>query len=136
MIISLNASAVIAASKKAEAERSLYIVSADRFTQPEPFNDPHWFTIWPKSDPERRYQVTVPGYSPTWPEGKCTCPAWKKEGICKHIYMAVEEDALLTAEEEHDERDRAAEFMRECSREHHSGFTAEVYSDTVGAFPA
>jgi hypothetical protein len=129
----IDTRAIFTAANNAQAQKSLYTVSADALTEPYPFNGEGWFTVVSKSDASRRYKVTIPGTSQSYPEGKCSCRAWGKSGVCKHVYMAVEvaqDAALETFEEEMEARD----FMLECSREHNVGFTAEVMADTYASF--
>jgi hypothetical protein len=134
-----TAQAVIAAATRAQAEKSQYQL----FTDDSPFQADGYVTIQHKGEPSRRYLVILPGASMAHPEGKCNCPAWSKaNGVCKHVYIALEtlkeeeaaaEEVML---EELYEREEAKEFMLETSREHAVGFTAEVYDDVAGAFPA
>ena len=133
--------AIFTAANNAQAQKSLYTVTADALTEPAPFNGEGWFTVVLKSDASRRYKVTIPGTFQSYPEGKCSCRAWVKSanggrvGVCKHVYMAVEaaQDAALETFEEEME---AREFMLEASREHNIGFSAEVYDDTAASFGA
>ncbi len=36
------------------------------------------------------YTVWLPGIIPLYPEGWCSCPFFRKNAICKHLYFAVE----------------------------------------------
>jgi hypothetical protein len=42
----------------------------------------------PKGD---TYTVWLPGALALYPEGKCDCPFFVQNAICKHLYFAVEE---------------------------------------------
>ncbi len=113
-------------------------------TEIEPFNADGWFTVVSKSDPARRYKVTLPGYSQSYPEGKCNCQAWEKSakgsrlGVCKHIYIALEAAEDMASEEamvaDLYEREEAREFMLTSSIEHNVNFAADVMADTAAEF--
>jgi predicted DNA-binding protein (UPF0251 family) len=133
--LTLSAQAVIAAANRAQAEATRYQVVADATSDVWPFNEAGRFTIFLKADPQRRYRVTLPGVLPQHPEGKCSCPAWQANGVCKHVFITLEEAEILAREAENEEQEEAASFMRECSREHAVGFTAEILDDVAAAWP-
>lgn len=135
MIFSLSAQAVIAAATRAQAEATQYEVISCALVEPYPFNEEGTFFISRKDSPQRRYQVALPGVYTQHPEGWCTCPAWQKNGVCKHVYIASEEAEILAREAEFDAAEEGRSFMLECSREHAVGFTAEILADTEGAWP-
>jgi hypothetical protein len=140
---SLDTRAIFTAANNAQAQKSQYTITADALTEPTPFNgEGQWFTVVSKTDASRRYKVTIPGFSPSYPEGKCNCQAWEKSakgsrvGVCKHVYLSVEfaaEEAMIA---DLYEREEAREFMLETSREHNVGFTAEVMADTYAGYGA
>ena len=133
----LSAQAVFTAANNAAQRAHLYSITADAQTEPYPFNgEGEWFTITHKAEPSRRYKVTLPNRSESYPEGKCNCPAWEKSGVCLHVYICDAHAEEAAAVETFEKEMEAREFMMEASREHNIGFTAEVYDDVAGAFPA
>ena len=132
----LSATAVIAAATRAHAEAGQYRVTAHANTQPYPFDMPGYFTVAHKAKPASRYSVVLPGANLAFAEGKCSCPAWEKSKVCKHVYIAIEENVILAAEQLFEEEMEAKEFMLETSREHNIGFSAEVYDDTAASYGA
>ncbi len=134
LAFSLSAQAVIAAATRAQVEATRYQVVADASSDVWPFNEAGRFTIFLKADPQRRYRVALPGVLPQHPEGSCTCPAWQKEKVCKHVYIALEEAEILAREAEHEAAEEGRSFMLECSREHAVGFTAEILDDTANGY--
>ena len=132
---SFTAQAVIAAATRAELEFRQYVALPDD----SPMELDGYLTIQHKVEPARRYLVILPGANSAYPEGKCTCPAWAKaNGVCKHVFIGKELAEEVAAEEamvaDLYERDEAARFMLESSREHNIGFSAEVCADTAASF--
>ena len=125
-----TAHAVIAAANRAKQNASLYTV------KPAAFGGAGSFTVTRKGEPERSYTVTVPGVFTTMPEGTCSCKGHQANGICPHVYLAMDAAAEEAMIADLYEREEAKEFMLETSREHAVGFTADVYDDVAGAFPA
>ena len=128
MFTTLTSHAVIAAATRAEQNASLYTV------KPAAFGGAGTFTVTRKGEPDRSYTVTIPGVFTTMPEGTCSCKGHAKNGVCPHVYMAVEAAAEEVMIADLYEREEAASFMLETSREHNVGFTAEVYDDTAAEF--
>lgn len=55
---------------------------------------PEAFTITKPAqdgDEPTQYKGWLPGGMLQFPEGKCDCQQWGKEGVCKHVYFAMEE---------------------------------------------
>jgi hypothetical protein len=133
MFTTLTAHAVIAAATRAEQNKALYTVKPAAFG-----NDT--FTVERKGEPDRSYTVILPGVLVTFPEGTCSCKGHAKNGICPHVYMAVETADEINAEEamiaELYDREEARDFMLECSREHGVNFAADVLADTAANFGA
>jgi hypothetical protein len=132
-----TAQAVIAAATRAELEIRQYVALPDD----SPMELDGYITIQHKTENHRRYLVILPGVNGAYPEGKCTCPAWAKaNGVCKHIFIGKELAEEATAEEamiaDLYEREEARDFMLNSSREHNIGFSAEVYDEVAGTFPA
>ncbi|MCX6366214.1 MAG: hypothetical protein NTX57_05835 [Armatimonadetes bacterium] len=132
MFTTLTAHAVIAAATRAEQNKAFYAV------KPSAFGIAGTFTVERKGEPDRFYTVTLPGVFVTMPEGTCSCKGHEKNGICPHVYMAIETAEEIAAEEamiaDLYEREEAKDFMLNSSREHNIGFTAEVYADTAASF--
>lgn len=128
MFTTLTAHAVIAAATRAEQNKPLYSVKPAAFGEKT-------FTVERKGEPNRSYTVTLPGVYTTFPEGTCSCKGHAKNGVCPHVYMAIETAHEIAAEDamiaELYEREEAREFMLETSREHAVGFSAEVLADTA-----
>lgn len=130
----LTAYAVFTAERNARAQKALYTILFAAAGSPLS-NEVY---VQKTGNRDDYYTVMLSLDSKSTPL-TCTCKFFAKNAICKHCYLvawaqeAAAEEAMIA---DLYEREEAREFMLETSREHAVGFSAEVYDDVAGAFPA